>query len=46
MLDETSPLQRAQNVLSYLSDGQGRFEDEANEGRHRDDITLVLARYV
>lgn len=45
ILDESSPLQRAQGVLNQISEG-GRFESESEEGRHRDDITLVLARFV
>lgn len=45
ILDDTSPLQRAQGVLNQISEG-GRNEDESEEARHRDDITLVLARFV
>ena len=45
ILDSASPLQRAQGVLNQISEG-GRHEGEAEAGRHRDDITLVLARFV
>lgn len=45
ILDDASPLQRAQGVLNQISEG-GRFEEESEAGRHRDDITLVLARFV
>lgn len=45
ILDDASPLQRAQGVLNQISEG-GRFEQESEAGRHRDDITLVLARFV
>ncbi len=45
ILDDAPPLQRAQDVLNQISEG-GRHHDEGEAGRHRDDITLVLARFV